>query len=351
MTTTFDLAQEKHVGLAAVRAAAAVCRAVQHRLVAGQTLEKGDQSPVTIADFASQAIALGLLDVSSSVRKYVGEEDAGELRSQGAAAVRHDVVEQVRSAMGGGGGELGEDDVLDWIDLGAHEPSGPGDTFWTLDPIDGTKGFLRGEQYAVALGLVHEGRVVLGVLGCPNLEVAGFDAPGAVLVAARGEGASVLPIEPAMSDPNRDGDSEFDHARAVKVSSIDAPTACRFVESVESGHSDHDQSAQVAAALGTRAEPVRMDSQCKYAAVADAMAEVYLRLPTRKGYEEKIWDHAAGSVVVEEAGGIVSDVRGEPLDFSRGRTLSANAGVIATHGPLHDAVVDAVRQVRDEADA
>lgn len=39
----------------------------------------------------------------------------------------------------------------------------------TLDPVDGTKGFLRNDQYAVALGLVQDGRVVLGVLGCPCL--------------------------------------------------------------------------------------------------------------------------------------------------------------------------------------
>ena len=41
--------------------------------------------------------------------------------------------------------------------------------YWTLDPIDGTKGFLRGDQYAVALGLIDDGEVILGVLGCPNL--------------------------------------------------------------------------------------------------------------------------------------------------------------------------------------
>jgi hypothetical protein len=39
----------------------------------------------------------------------------------------------------------------------------------TLDPVDGTKGFLRNDQYAVALGLIDHGEVVLGVLGCPWL--------------------------------------------------------------------------------------------------------------------------------------------------------------------------------------
>jgi len=42
-------------------------------------------------------------------------------------------------------------------------------SLWTLDPIDGTKGFLRREQYAIALAFIRDGRVELGVLGCPEL--------------------------------------------------------------------------------------------------------------------------------------------------------------------------------------
>ena len=71
-------------------------------------------------------------------------------------------------------------------------------------------------------------------------------------------------------------------------------------------------------------------------------------MPTRKDYREKIWDHAAGKLVVEEAGGIVSDVEGNPLDFTHGRTLDANRGVVATCGPIHARVIEVVRKVRAE---
>jgi 3'(2'), 5'-bisphosphate nucleotidase len=87
---------------------------------------------------------------------------------------------------------------------------------------------------------------------------------------------------------------------------------------------------------------VRVDSQAKYAIVAQGEASIYLRLPTRRDYREKIWDHAAGSIMVEEAGGRVSDVTGRPLDFSRGRRLEDNRGVVATNGPIHDAVIRVV---------
>jgi 3'(2'), 5'-bisphosphate nucleotidase len=123
------------------------------------------------------------------------------------------------------------------------------------------------------------------------------------------------------------------------------PARAVFCESVESGHSSHSDSARVATLLGITAPPFRIDSQCKYAAVARGDAAVYLRLPTRKGYEEKIWDHAAGLRVILEAGGRVTDVRGRDLDFSLGRTLRDNLGVVVTNGPTHDAVLAAVRAV------
>ena len=124
-------------------------------------------------------------------------------------------------------------------------------------------------------------------------------------------------------------------------------TVTRFCESVESAHSDQDHSAKIAALLGITAEPFRIDSQCKYAAVAEGDASIYLRLPTKKDYREKIWDHAAGKLVVEEAGGRVTDAEGKALDFRHGRTLDANRGVVATSGgALHDLVIDAIQRVR-----
>ena len=85
-----------------------------------------------------------------------------------------------------------------------------------------------------------------------------------------------------------------------------------------------------------------MDSQVKYGVVASGDAEIYLRLPTRVGYVEKIWDHAAGAIVVEEAGGRASDMYGAPLDFTQGRRLEKNRGVIVTNGAIHDRVIEAV---------
>lgn len=63
---------------------------------------------------------------------------------------------------------------------------------WTIDPIDGTKGFVRGEQYAVCLAFLVDAKVQVGVIGCPNLPVDASKpdgAKGAIFVAVRGQGA------------------------------------------------------------------------------------------------------------------------------------------------------------------
>jgi 3'(2'), 5'-bisphosphate nucleotidase len=220
--------------------------------------------------------------------------------------------------------------VLSWIDRGAGACPSSG-RFWVLDPIDGTKGFLRAGQYAVALALIESGQVVLGVLGCPNLPD-GRGRVGTLLLAGRGQGAFSLSLA-SGAEP-----------QPARVRELTHPSEARLTESVESAHSDHDQASRIARRLGVTGPRVRMDSQAKYAAVARGDADVYLRLPTRPDYRERIWDHAAGCLVVTEAGGRVTDVAGRPLDFGHGRTLEANRGVVAAAATIHAAVLDAVRQ-------
>jgi 3'(2'), 5'-bisphosphate nucleotidase len=202
-----------------------------------------------------------------------------------------------------------------------------------LDPIDGTKGYIRGDQYAIALALIENGKVVFGILGCPNLPFGGLGADGprgVLLTARRGEGAVLMDMNSGVS-------------RQILVTEESDPSKAVFCESFESAHTAHGVSAEVVHALGVNVAPARLDSQCKYAVVARGEAGVYTRLPTREDYEEKIWDHAAGVIIVEEAGGAVTDARGEPLDFSQGRTLRRNKGVVATNGHLHGDVIAAVR--------
>ena len=317
---------ELKTGLAAVSSAARLCQAVREVMVThGPTqLDKSDKSPVTVADFGAQALVCKIIGDNFPGDAVVAEEASEALREAKNAAHLENVVRFVGAQV-----EMCDaDGVCAWIDRGASAAAG---RYWVLDPIDGTKGFLRNDQYAVALALIEDGAVQWGFLACPALP--GGErrerGTGSIFVARRGQGAREFTL---------DGD-EVGPVRVATQSDI---TQARLAESVESAHTNQGLAAQLREALSIAAEPVRMDSQAKYAAVARGDAEIYLRSPNPKtpDYRENIWDHAAGALLIEEAGGRVTDVHGNALDWSQGRRLENNIGVLATNGGLHDAVLE-----------
>lgn len=319
------LAPELEIAVAAVREAGLLCRTVQAGIDPG-AMAKKDRSPVTVADFGSQALVCRALGEAFPDDPVIGEEDSAELAAAGNEAMLDRVTGFVREYRPEADGET----VCRWIDRGGAKEYSP--RFWTLDPIDGTKGFLRGQQYAVALALVLDGELAAAVLGCPNLgpDLAGDRGEGTLFTAIRGEGTWSQPLATGR-EPVR-----------VAVGDQEDPRLIRFCESVEAAHSSHGDAARIAACLDIQAEPARLDSQTKYGVVARGEAEAYLRLPRDASYTEKIWDHAAGALVVTEAGGRVTDIAGRDLDFSHGYTLTENRGVIVTNGRLHDAVLETI---------
>lgn len=334
MSETFE--KERQVAVQAVRWAMDVCRNVQFAIT-DEVLQKEDRSPVTIADFASQALICRELDSAFPDDPIIGEEDAASLRTPDQAPFLERIIQELAAI----GLSASSEEICGWIDRGCAQ--GTHERFWTLDPIDGTKGFLRGEQYAISLALLVEGKIQVAVLGCPNLAPEGGqvsrDQPsrGALFYAVRGSGAWVVSPDD-LETPQR-----------IHVRNIGDPAEACVCESVESGHTSQSQSGMMAERLGIKVSPLRMDSQAKYASVARGEAEIYLRLPTRKGYREKIWDHAGGVLLVEEAGGKVTDVRGRDLDFTHGDQLKVNEGVIVTNGPLHEAVLAAYDQTEQKS--
>lgn len=310
--------------LAAARAAGLLARAIQTEL-AGASLTKEDRSPVTIADFAAQALVSHLLEEAFPHDQLVGEEEATDLPPDLLAKIAAFVARQQPAATPA--------NIAAWIDRGRATPHG---RYWVLDPIDGTKGFLRGEQYATALALVEDGQVILGVLACPNLEESArqaFGGAGSLVVAARDQGAWTTPLETP---------GEFTQLR---VSDLTDPAGARLLRSVEAGHTNIDQLDVIASGLGVAAEPQRLDSQAKYALLAAGAGDLLFRLISAKApdYKEKIWDQAAGALICEEAGGCITDLDGKPLEFTHGRTLAANRGVLASNSHLHAAALQAIQ--------
>jgi 3'(2'), 5'-bisphosphate nucleotidase len=318
---------ERDTAREAARIAGRLCLAVRESTAGGaEHMEKAGREPVTVADFGAQAAILSALAARFPGDATLAEESAADFDRLSSNAQR----EQVQSHLGGAlGRSVTLDEIRRWLDFGHGVES---DRVWMVDPIDGTKGFIRGDQFAVAIGLAVGGELVVGALACPLLPLEG-DAntmSGAILVAVRGEGATIEPLAGGSAHPARVS-PQVDIAQA------------RAVESVEAGHSDHSFAEGVYRGAGVGGERVRMDSQAKYAAVADGRAEIYLRHSPTPSYKAKVWDHAAGVLIVEEAGGRVTDLDGRPLDFSTGARLTTNNGVLATNGPVHDLILAAVR--------
>ena len=359
---------ELEAAVKAVRRAGELCVAVQRKLgglaaaerdgaqgLAGETQAKEDTSPVTVADYGAQAVISVALQRELAGRwgfSMVAEEDSADLLGDENRGLRARITELVNAALAGeeGLGPLSEADVLAAIDAGGSEGGHEG-KHWVLDPIDGTRGFVAGRQYAIALGLLDGGEPVLGVMGCPNMpqapmtqrdgtstavegvDGAGGAGVGCIFAAVKGRGTFVGPLSEGMPK------------RAASVEDLQSEEAV-FMESVEAKHSNHEFSGRVAKILKVTNEPLRVDSQAKYGAIARGDASIFMRFPPAT-YREKIWDHAAGAIIIQEAGGLVSDAAGKPLDFSKGRWLDIDGGIVAAPPTIHPQLIAAIAEAKE----
>ncbi|EIW77603.1 3(2),5-bisphosphate nucleotidase HAL2 [Coniophora puteana RWD-64-598 SS2] len=358
MSSQYDA--EKQVAICAVRRACGLTSTVFKNLerIKGETLTKDDKSPVTVGDFAAQALVNTILKNAFPDDVIVGEEDSADLRPENASQMRARVAQLANDAITaplvegedaawglGPGKEQTETQLLDTVDRGNHQ-GGVSGRMWTLDPIDGTKGFILGEQYAVCLALIVNGQVKLGVIGCPNLP----NSPHPVSLTA--QGLAALPDDAKGGIfVGIEGGGAWEHdlqglnPKPIKVS--DSPQNPRVLESREVKHSDKAFNVAVYQRITGTTDgtipAIPMDSQAKYCALARGDGDLYLRMPVDPKYKEKIWDHAAGNVLVTEAGGKVTDSRGQLLNFGLGRTLGENYGIVGAVKSQHADVVKAVQ--------
>ncbi len=322
-----ELPEPLHRAVQAVVPALPVIRRLGATLGEVPPVIKADGSPVTAADFAVQAVVVTALrqSMGGSRLPLLGEETADGLVQARRPDVEALVVEAVRQAYG-------------WVDraqaiaaIDGDLPR-PGERTWSVDPIDGTRGFVAGAQCAVCVALTDGAEVELAVLGCPRLGPAGdrsvhAGGPGVMLAALRGGGAYECDATGASARILRPGSwhgPDLRWARSMNRSGNAVPS--RLEPRIGSIGPIHD---------------VRMDSQCKYGLVARGDADLVVRMP-RGGTAECVWDHAAGALLVAESGGVATDVLGERLDFGHGARLERNAGILCARDGLHEAACAAV---------
>ena len=207
--------------------------------------EKEDKSPLTEADAAAHSVITARLAGLQPALPILSEEAVGDF----------------------------------------HGVDGSG-SYWLVDPLDGTKEFIkRNGEFTVNIALIEGGRPVLGVVYAPVLDVA--------YLAAEGLGASRLGADGKRT--------------SIHVATHTEKSSWRVV-----GSRSHagDSLAALLQRLGTH-ELISMGSSLKFCLVAEGSADVYPRLGLTS-----LWDTAAAQCVVEQAGGGVTQLTGEPLSYA-----------------------------------
>lgn len=319
------------------------------------TLDKTDSTPVTIADFAAQALIIHTLHDIYPADNFVGEEDSQALRANPPLLDRTwDLLCTVPEAHR----PTSKEEMMWLIDLGARGTCTPHTRAWVLDPVDGTATFMNGQQYAVCLSLVENGQQKVGVLGGPNLcletggireDVVDRDGYGDQVFAVVGEGAWRRRM---VADMDMDRGLEV-ATRLEPVRQITDPAEIRFIDSSCATSSNYQLHARVAERLGAPWPPHAdlWAAQLRYVAIAAGGCNVLLKVPRKPAYRSKIWDHSGGMLLAQELGVRVSDLEGNRVDCGLGRTLAGCYGMVVAPESIHSLVLEAVREVRTEAEA
>ncbi|KAG2396135.1 putative PAP-specific phosphatase [Vigna angularis] len=329
----------------------------------GKVIEKNDQTPVTVADFGVQALISLELDKLFPSIPLVAEEDSAFLRSRNLAGTVFDTITATDSSTCK---SLTQDDVLEAIDRGSKEAFifGPKPaTYWLLDPIDGTRGFLKAGKafYVVGLALVVEGEVVIGVMGCPTWkedlsekssaeideEWDSLNGSGTVMIAHKGCGTWRKSLNSQLKSPDVwtrcfvDG-SDVIHKARFCISDSEKwealPLSPLFKAASDADNVGSNQIHLLRACCG---------SLCKYLMVASGRASIFI-LRAKQKPVIMAWDHAAGIICVHEAGGKVTDWNGSEIDLAADRDgrriIYPSDGILVTNGHIHNQVLQIIYQ-------
>lgn len=275
-----------------------------------QSFHKKDDSPVTLADYASQIYIISKLKDKFPEDRIIAEEDISPLFDKN---VENIIKKSFNS--------LKLKNNIKFRDiLGYRGPSSK--RKWTIDPIDGTKGFQEGLSYAIGLGLIIESDLTLSVIGIPNYNSQGT----AIFIAEKNQGSKAIygngPKVPIKVSSNQ----EIKKSLMCHSLHYDKPWVLKFAK------------------LAGIEKFIQMDSMAKFCMIADGTADIYLKpMSLNRSFS---WDFLPGDLLVKEAGGIVTDLNGKSLRFENERCLITAPGCIASNGLFHKQALNIIKENR-----
>jgi len=338
-----------------------ICTQLTKKCQSLKNKTKVDGSPVTQADLAVQALVTLYLEILDANFKLLAEEDESTCSGEENAELLASVTDLVNTYFPFATIERDEKftsaEVLNALTKGKGRQPGDADNdaCWILDPIDGTRGFIEDGQYALALGKIVDGELVVSVVSCPNIPAGEY-----CKLCTLNENENFYP--PPKTQPEQEdswlvaaikgggcrqcrfkvGQTETIWSKMEKCSVSDQGHMFdfRFCESINYPPENQAKVASLAASISN--PTYRLDGMAKYCLVATGQMEAYLRFSASG--KQKAWDHV-GDLLVREAGGEVSDVKGIHLNFTTGRLLSHNIEIVASNKKCHEDILELSRTV------
>jgi 3'(2'), 5'-bisphosphate nucleotidase len=192
---------------------------------------------------------------------------------------------------------------------------------WMIDPIDGTWGFIKKDgDFGVQIGLTEDGEAILGVVYLP--------AHQELYYAARGAGAFFIGRDQARRRLKTSGKTNFTEMSLASSRNHRSPRMYRILED-----------------FGFRQEVQRGSVGLKVGLIARQICDVYIHLSART----KFWDTCAPQIILEEAGGRMTDLFGAPLRYDADDVQNHN-GIVASNGAAHEAALRQLKPLLTEFD-
>lgn len=321
---------ERELGIASktVQLCADLTKQLQRQLKEESAVKKSDFSPVTIGDFAVQALLTCVIHQEFPNDTFLAEESADELRqNEPLLGQVWELVESHRAAFSEASPALRTPDskaqLMDMIDFGGRNDKTNEGRTWVFDPIDGTATFMQGQQYAINCAFLVDGREEIGIIGCPNLspkasttheDATDPEGLGLMIYAVRGYGTFKRYMQ--TSSELLSATRIPRHGDMASMDSLKWSDCSTYTSTMLPLHQ------QVAAKLNTSWPGVDLySSLMKYAALGLGHSSICIRIFKYASWRSNMWDHAGGVLIFEEVGGRVTDLEGKSIDFSRGRKM------------------------------
>ncbi|MFX1379339.1 MAG: inositol monophosphatase family protein [Promethearchaeota archaeon] len=269
-----------------------------------ESFSKSDQSPVTIADFASQIYIISQLKDCFPEDEIIAEEENVDFIN----SKSEDLINQCFSEL-----NLKK---MKYVKENVKFRGQSSERQWTVDPIDGTIGYQKGLPYAVGVGFMIKSNPKVCAIAVPNYN----KEPLAIFRAEENQGSQV-----SYNNKN------FYPIKVSHIKSIDNIRLCHSL------HYDQPWVLNFAKKIGIN-NFIQIDSMTKFCMIADGTADLYLK-PLEIAHSFT-WDFMPGDLIVKEAGGAVTDLNGETLKFKKEKCLWTAPGIISSNGILHKRILE-----------